>query len=351
VFQRCLIESKYLLLKNMSKHRQINIELLRIWSMLMVLFIHFHETIFGRVTHEMVMDRPWTALAVAGMSSLSFVCVNCFIVISGYFGIHWQWSGLFKYLFQISFWGGLVHLLAVALGLSEFSILHMLDNMTLFLVNGNWFFVSYLGLYLFAPILNAYIDKASGKDLGRIVLAFYCMQTLFGWIFKNCQEFNQGLSFVSFIGLYLLGSYLKRTDLKCFQWSSITNVGLYFGVGAVSVSISMVSNYMGFPKDVFSYISPLQILQTIFLFLACKSLKLKENEKRDKVILFFSTSAFAVLLMHSWDGCGFYWGGLSWIYANMQHPFLASIAFMLLFFVSACCLDKIRMFLSKRLFF
>ncbi len=333
----------------MVKQRETNIELLRIWSMLMVLLIHYHEAIFGRVTHQMVMERPWTALAVAGMSSLSFVCVNCFIIISGYFGIHWRWRGLLNYLFQISFWGGMVHLLAVGLGLTEFSGLHMLDNMTLFLVNGNWFFVTYLGLYLFAPILNAYIEKVSNKELGWMVLAFYVMQTLFGWIFKNCIVFNQGLSFVSFIGLYLLGAYVRRTDLKCFRWSSIINFGAYLGIGAVCVAISLVSNLIGYPKDIFSYISPFQILQTLFLLLACKNLKMKENEKRDKVILFFSTSAFAVLLMHSWDGCGLYWGGLSWINANMQLPFLSSVVFMLLFFCTACCLDKIRLFFSKRL--
>lgn len=86
--------------------RQVNIELLRIFSMLMVLVIHYNVAVNGQTTHDMVMTEPWKAIGVASLKSLSFICVNCFIIISGYFGIRWKWKSLCNYLFQIGFWGG-----------------------------------------------------------------------------------------------------------------------------------------------------------------------------------------------------------------------------------------------------
>lgn len=331
---------------NHLKTRQANIELLRIISMLLVLVIHYNVGTNGQTTHEMVMNEPLKAIGVASLKSLSFVCVNCFIIISGYFGIRWKWKRLCNYLFQISFWGGMIHLIAVALGFCEFSIIQMLNNMTLFLVNGNWFFVTYLGLYMFAPLLNAFIEKVSTKELGIWVLVFYAFQTIFGYVAKNCIEFSQGLTFVSFIGLYMLGAYIKKSEIRIFKCGAWTNLAIYLGVGALCVVMSMVANYIGFTKDVYSYISPLQIIQTVYLFLFCKSLTIRKGEK---IVLFFSSSAFAALLMHSWDGVQIYGRGLSWIDNNLPYPFVFTMCFILAFFIVACLLDKVRLLVWNRL--
>lgn len=325
--------------------RQLNIEILRIISMILVLVIHYNVSMNGDTSHEMVMNEPWKAVGVASLKSLSFVCVNCFILISGFFGIRWKWEGLFSYLFQISFWGGMVHLLACWVGLTSFSPFHMLDNMVLFLYNGNWFFIAYLGLYMFAPVLNAFIEKVSERELGIMVLVFYLMQTIFGWILKRCVEFNQGLTFVSFIGLYMLGAYIRKSNGKWFQWKALPNLSMYLGVGVLCVLISMFANYVGFSKDVYSYISPLQIIQSVYLFLFCKALRVSKGEK---VILFFSSSAFACLLMHSWDGVQLYWGGLYWIDSNVSMPFFLTMVYIFIFFMLACLLDKIRIWVWNK---
>lgn len=60
----------------------------------------------------------------------------------------------------------MIHIIAVGLGMANFSIKHLADNMLLFLVRGNWFFVSYLALYMLAPIMNAYIEKVETRQLG-----------------------------------------------------------------------------------------------------------------------------------------------------------------------------------------
>lgn len=328
--------------KRKANYRQLNIELLRIFSMLMVLVIHYNVGTNGQTTHEMVVTEPIKAIGIASLNSLSFICVNCFIIISGYFGIKWKCKGFCNYLFQISFWGGMIHVIAVVLNCSDFSILHMLGNMFMFLINGNWFFVAYLGLYMFAPILNAYIEKVDTRHLGRMVLVFYLFQTVFGWIFKTCVEFTQGLTFVSFFGLYLLGAYLRKSSMKCFLFPAKVDMMMYLGVGVICVIGSMLTNYIGIQKDVYSYISPLQIIQTIYLFLFFK--KIHVSERYHKLVLFFSSSAFSALLMHSWDGVRLYGNGLRWIDDSLPVPFCFTVIYIVLFFCTACCLDKIRIF-------
>ena len=86
--------------QNVTKHRQTNIELLRIFSMLMVLVIHYNVGTNGQTTHEMVISEPLKFVGIASLKSLSFICVNCFIIISGYFGIRWKRKSLCNYLFQ-----------------------------------------------------------------------------------------------------------------------------------------------------------------------------------------------------------------------------------------------------------
>lgn len=74
--------------------------------MLMVLVIHYNVGTNGQTTHEMVISEPLKFVGIASLKSLSFICVNCFIIISGYFGIRWKRKSLCNYLFQIAFWGG-----------------------------------------------------------------------------------------------------------------------------------------------------------------------------------------------------------------------------------------------------
>lgn len=322
-----------------NNKRQVNIELLRIISMILVLLVHYNFPLNGKLSLEMYENSIMHYIGVASLCSLDFVCVNCFIIISGYFGIRWKLGGVLSYLFQISFWGGMIYLICWLLGLHNFNPMAMVKQMTLFLFGVNWFFVAYLGLYMIAPVLNAYIEKVSEKELGIFVAVFYIFQTFFGWITPECREFVSGMSFVSFAGLYLLGAYLRKSSWVIFQWEAWTNLGVYLGVGVICVIISIGSRCVGATQSIYSYISPLQIIQTIYLFLFCKALKIAKGEK---IVLFFSSSAFAALLMHSWDGGDLYYKGLYWIDSNIQYPFFASILYILLFFSVACVLDKVR---------
>lgn len=322
-----------------AKKRELNIEILRIISMILVLLNHSHwNANYFKI--GMVHSDLLQSIGVLEIYSWIFVCVPCFIVISGYFGIHWKWKGLFNYLFQISFWGGLIYLITWLLRMHTFEPLKMLRNMTCFLHGGNWFFLAYLGLYMFAPILNAFIDNADEKRLRNMVFAFFLFQTIFGWIFKM-QEFYYGLTITSLIGWYLIGGWIRKSTWNGFSLKPWQNMAVFLGVGQISVLVALVAAYAGVEKGTYSYISPLQVIQTTYLFLFCRSLKVAKGEN---FIAFFASSAFAVLLAHSWEGAMLYGNMNNWISENLPIPFVFALIWIFIFFICACCLDKIRIY-------
>ncbi len=80
------------------QERSSNIELLRILSMFLVLTIHYipYRTL---PTHDTLAHDTLGTLFDLELRSISFVCVNCFILISGYFGIRWKLKSFSNLLF------------------------------------------------------------------------------------------------------------------------------------------------------------------------------------------------------------------------------------------------------------
>ncbi|MBR5899748.1 MAG: hypothetical protein IKZ14_09830, partial [Muribaculaceae bacterium] len=82
----------------MATARKSNIELLRIVSIVMVLIVHLDGASLG-LPEPMgniaaVSSRDWWRLVV---ESFAIIGVNCFTLISGYFGIKAHWRGFAKF--------------------------------------------------------------------------------------------------------------------------------------------------------------------------------------------------------------------------------------------------------------
>lgn len=241
--------------------------------------------------------------------------------------------------------GGIVYLITWGLGLHDFQVLTFVKNMTCFLYGVNWFFYAYFGLYMFAPVLNAFIEKANERQMMWMTLVFFAFQTVFGWVLKQ-NEFYYGLTFISLIGWYLLGAFLRKSTWKGFHLKAWQNMVVFLGVGQICVVIALGAAFLGIEKGTYSYISPLQVVQTAYLFLFCRALKVTRGER---IITFFASSAFCGLLAHSWEGGEVYGFGMKWISANLPAPFIFSMIYICLFFAAACCLDKIRLWCWKRI--
>lgn len=91
--------------------RLSNFELLRLISMFMVLIVHSNFQALGTPTSTDLLQTPTISTLRIILQSLTLVCVNIFILISGWFGIRFSYKGTLQLLFQtlFSYLGSILH--------------------------------------------------------------------------------------------------------------------------------------------------------------------------------------------------------------------------------------------------
>jgi len=196
-----------------KKPRQSGVETLRIISMLLVLLIHANQ--WNEKWHGLdLQDSFGTSATTIFLQSISCVCVNVFVLISGWFGIRFSLKRLAKFVFQCMFFFTGIYVLALTLGIRSLQIRGIMDC---FLFNDmNWFIRAYILLFIISPILNAFVEKASKREMEMTLILFFLFQTIYGWATPAAHFIQWGLLITSFVGLYLLAQYVKRHQYLTF---------------------------------------------------------------------------------------------------------------------------------------
>ena len=243
-----------------------------------------------------------------------------------------------KYLYQILFWAIFAYFAPIILGYNQFNVPDLCFNLINF-SSWNWFILSYLGLYLFAPMLECFIKNISQKQLSYFLLAFYCFSTIYGWILQVSPEFQEGTTFVSLIGLYLIGAYIRKYNLNVLRFKKIYDLLIYFGIGILLVILSVIALRFKITSSLYGYLNPLIIIESVYLFLFFKKLDIRYN----KFINWVAASAFAVYLFHYNPNIFVFYSNIcKYIQINFSYSFFAAILFMILIFIVAVLIDKIR---------
>ena len=330
----------------MSKAPRLsNFELLRIYAIFMVLVFHSNIHTLGIPTSETVLNKPFEAFGLFSVQGISVICVNVFILLSGWFGIRPTLKGVFKLLYQVLFFllGG--YIVAILLGKASFSLnsiawCFLLDDYA-------WFVKSYICLMILAPLLNSFSQNASKREYEGLLISFYIFQSIYGWATNAASFFNYGSSVVSFCGLYLIAQYIRRFQPRWSQYKSYIDLLIYLGIvvfcAIFLVSISPISEfssiYHSLVGHMYSYSSPLVIVECVFLFLFFSKLKLQST-----IINFIAASCFSVLFVHGNPYIFPYQEKVLDAYAN--NTYLIALGKVLLIcaeaFILAIILDQLR---------
>ena len=318
-----------------SSKRQSNLELLRLVAMLMVMVCHA----IGYVNET---DLAGTAgMAKLAISQLCLVCVNVFVMISGWFGIKASLKGVAKLLFQVWFLALLCFGVFATLGLP---VSFKKDLVPYLLFGyGYWFVVSYLILYVLSPVLNAFAEKASRKEFRCVLIAFFAAEFVFGFLL-DAGHFDYGFSPLFFVGLYLLARYARLYPDKLFSFSKGTDLAVYLGASVLSmVGFWFGYKWFGMGFHLNHYDSPLCIIASLYFLLFFSKLGLQS-----RLINWLAVSAFAIYLIHTNSLVLPYFRDLS--ASIMDNPSLiASAGMMFAFIVVAAFLciviDKLRILL------
>lgn len=268
--------------------RQSNFELLRLVAILMVLFHHATYVALGEVDQSTVQALPWAAFYRVFSNQLCLVCVNAFVMISGWFGIRATLKGACSLLFQVVFLSALV---TIVMGISGHDI-KKADTLYALLFGSNyWFFVAYMVLYVLSPIINPFTESATKRTYTNVLIAFFTLETILGFFLGS--EFNKGYSALSFIGIYLLGGYLRRYPNPFTTLSAGKDLFIYLALSLVSAAgFYFGKKFWDIGFHLIHYNSPLLILASVYFFLAFSKIQIKS-----KAINWAAASAFAIYLI------------------------------------------------------
>lgn len=275
-----------------EKVRDSNLELLRIIAMILVMVVHASFESLGHPSLADLQTTPMHAFFRFLSESIGIICVNVFVLISGWYGIRAKIGRLSAFIFQVLFFGvvmyfGLLLFKATApMGLKGW--------MSLLVFKDLWFVKAYLVLYIFAPILNAFIEKATKKDLKWFLIAFFFLQTLHGCI-TSSNWFSDGYSPLSFMGLYVLARYLKLYPNRFSQQSKFMDSCIYGVLTLLTTVLPILFIVMGYGMrfTFYSYSSPLIILASVYFLLFFTKLNFQSSW-----VNWIAISSFGVYLFH-----------------------------------------------------
>lgn len=262
-------------------------------------------------------------------------------------------KSLFKLLFQCLFFSVLVYVCS-SIFTKTLSIHGLLRS--ILLLADFWFVKAYIALFIFAPVLNQFI-KSSDKRIFSVVLGgLFIFQLIFGCT-NQVRWIDGGYSFYSFVCLYLLAQYIKlyQSHIVKYGWL-LFSTGVFgsfilytFGLQSQLIAESILYDIS------FWYISPFVVITALGILFIFLNIKIEYNNIINKI----AVSSFAVFLLH---GQGYFWDNIfikgviylfgyykteGVIYSTLT--FLLIFAFILIIFIVAILLDKIRILIWNKL--
>ena len=321
------------------KTRDSNMELLRLVAMLLVMMVHASYRALPKPTPEAIAADSVSMFLQIMVESFTVVGVNVFIMLSGWYGIRLRWSRLIELFFQVAFFTilclGVYYALTDTLPPSPFLSILMLHE------GDYWFVKTYLALYLISPVLNAFVQTATQRQMVVTLLSLFVFQWLYGWVFEATTWLRAGYSLPSFVYLYLFARYLNIYKPSFTKWRPRTDLCIYLSICmAVTVAYFLLKRHFNLGGLLWFYNSPTAIIAAMFLLLFFSKLTF-----HSKVVNWLGISALAVYLTHSNSPLGQYYD----IYIREWHDTLPRLPFILrtgLFiaavFFGSILIDKVR---------
>lgn len=243
------------------KERNSSIELYRIIATFTVLIVHFNGWFVGGMPERFDISNP-SCFRIGQMviGSSTCICVNMFLLISGYFGIKLKLTSVIKLCLHLAF----IYIpfyIVDSIFDDTFSI-KSLAGRFLVISQAGYFIQGYIMLIFFSPVLNAFVEK-----YGKQILPWMFLFLFIEWWFECVRGieyfgFNHGYSVIHFILIYIVA--------KCIALYKeiLTNITqLYWIIGYVTCTLIICIMYILGLKRTFDYSNPVVVLSSVCSFI------------------------------------------------------------------------------------
>lgn len=281
---------------NPSNSRQSNIELLRIVCMLFITFHHFisHGMAWGTHSGEVLYSQIFW-----GLNGFVYIGVNCFVLISGYFGIKFSIRKLLSLYLTCFFFYFCVGVLNFFFnGFAYWKLKELLLRCFLPISHSDaWFLCCYFLLMFLAPLLNMAMNSFDKKGYQVSLVLLSIINLYFGYYWKVDFSGNaHGFTLMQLVWMYFIGGYIRRyISLDMLHKRKWTLLGVYICCSIIYGMVSNLNISQPLPHwDGIYYHNPVLVISSIAFF--CFFITSNINSS---TINFMAVSSFGIYLAQS----------------------------------------------------
>ena len=281
---------------NNVRNRNSGIELLRI-SLMFLIVIH-HLIVHGSYLVH-VEDLPVNFATYQKLFFEAFVLfpVDCFVFISGFYGIKLNLKKTFSLWFQC-----VVYSISITCffcifyyGIRFIGFNGLVKSLFPITFSVWWFITCYFFLMLLSPALNLFIEKASKQMLQYVIIIGIVLNCGVSFITKSGCLGGSGSTLVNFIFIYFIGRYFKIHQ-EFITFSRVKLFLLYLLSCLTIAGISMLSEVYFSCKGIwhlYQFNNPIIIFEAICMFYFFKSFHFQSSYVNK-----IGSMVFAVYLIH-----------------------------------------------------
>ena len=331
--------------------RDSNFEVLRILSMIMIVFHHLSvHSGLNLSTIEIFPNVLWIKFIQMGGK----IGVNLFVLISGYFLINSERikiSKILKLWGQMLFTSISIYIVFCILGLEHLKIQYIIKRILPVIFEEWWFSSTYFVLYIISPVLNNMLKRIERNNYKRmllIMLVFWCIiPTLFGTSF-------QSNSLIWFVTLYCVAGYIKLygqdwkiSNKKYFLLALVIVIFTYSSVILLDLKNIRVSNFENNILYFYNMQRLPMFLISLFVFLGFKETTVEYS----RFINIIASTTFGIYLIHDDN----YMRRFLWIdffkvksFSNDINLIPYSILVCFIIFVACVLIEFIRIYIIEK---
>lgn len=332
-----------------AKKRDANLDLLRIVSMLLIVFLH-------SIDHSGVLEHVescsggmqiyvWVAYA------LCQVCVNCYVMLSGYYLVRSKFrvKKLVTLWMETVFYSFVLKLIFMLTGRDGISVVSLLSCFVPITTGRYWFITIYVGMYMVSPFLNKLICAMDRREHTMLNICLFLLFSLWSSIHPRIAGMNSGggWGLAWFVVLYLAAAWFRLYYAPGHRTSCL--LGLYLliplamGAGQVAAQKLGIGFVQSVIRNWFRYDSAPVYLMTMAIFAAFLNLRIR-NGRFASVICSIAPMTFGVYLIHAHaDVSPWLWSVLD-LPAYMEHAWFPVLQVACVVGIFAVCIviDALR---------
>ncbi|MGN8963157.1 acyltransferase [Bariatricus sp. HCP28S3_D3] len=293
------------MIEKKSEKRNLGLEWLRICSMFMIILLH---SIDHSGLYETLEEGAILYVYEQFIYALVQVCVNCFVLISGYFLVQSQFKlrKLISLWIEVFFYSFSIKLIMMVTGEITFSIASLISCFVPILTGRYWFITIYFGMYLMFPFYNIAIKAMNEQQHKRLVVLLIVLFSVMISIYPSFKGMNSGgawglawFTVLYFIAAYFRIYYVPDKKKKCslvlfFVIPIIMTLAL---VTVQKMQIGVLSNMV---KNWWRYDSFPVVIASIALFVTFIKMEGKAlNRRGNQLVIKISGTTLGVYLIHA----------------------------------------------------